>query len=298
MGRILVGTCSWTDPALAESGWYPPDARSAEERLRHYASRFPLVEVDATYYALPSGRNSLLWVERTPPGFVFDVKAFSLLTRHPTRATALPAAMRPHTGRPTVYADDLPPGAVDEVWERFLGALRPLHEAGRLGSVLLQFPPWFRPGPQAREYLLECRRRCAPYRVGVEFRNGAWLEEGARREGTLDFLRSHGLPLVCADTVQGQAASVPPVAAASSGRLSVVRFHGRSPAWSGGDRTERFRHRCTEGELAEWVPRIRSLAGDAAEVHVLFNNCCGDAAPSAAARMSALLGLAARTGSA
>ncbi|MER6633758.1 DUF72 domain-containing protein, partial [Streptomyces sp. NPDC000987] len=89
MGEILVGTCSWTDRTPAGSGWYPAGRRDAEGRLRYYAERFPVVEVDSAYYALPTARNSRLWAERTPEGFVFDVKAFSLLTGHPTRDSAV-----------------------------------------------------------------------------------------------------------------------------------------------------------------------------------------------------------------
>ncbi len=125
MGRILVGTCSWTDRALVGSGWYPVGRRDAEGRLRHYAERFPVVEVDASYYALPSERNSRLWAERTPDGFVFDVKAFSLLTGHPTREAAMPGGLR---------ADHRDPAVLDEVWARFAAGIEPLREAGRLGS--------------------------------------------------------------------------------------------------------------------------------------------------------------------
>ncbi len=118
MGKILVGTCSWTDPALVSSGWYPPGLRDAEGRLRHYAARFPVVEVDATYYSLPSARNSTLWTERTPDGFRFDVKACSLLTAHPTTPNALPADLREalpgrRGGRPRPA--DIDPGLLDEV---------------------------------------------------------------------------------------------------------------------------------------------------------------------------------------
>ena len=85
MGDILIGTASWTDKSLLGSGWYPKGADSAEERLRFYASRFPLVEVDSTYYFPPSEKNSELWAERTPPDFTFNIKMFSLLTQHPTK---------------------------------------------------------------------------------------------------------------------------------------------------------------------------------------------------------------------
>src|SRR5436305_9373518 len=97
VGQILVGTASWTDKTLLESGWYPDDATSAEDRLRFYAEQFPLVEVDSTYYTPPNERNSELWAARTPPYFRFNVKAFSLLTQHPTKVSALYKDVRPDT---------------------------------------------------------------------------------------------------------------------------------------------------------------------------------------------------------
>ena len=95
MSRILVGTTSWTEKTLVESGrFYPTDVHTAEDRLRFYASRFPVVEVDSTYYGLPSSRNEGLWAERTPDGFVFDVKAFRLFTQHQTPPDALTKDIR------------------------------------------------------------------------------------------------------------------------------------------------------------------------------------------------------------
>ncbi len=89
-GRILIGTSSWTDPTLIKDGnFYPPGTTSAKARLEFYASRFPLVEVDSTYYFPPSEKNSVLWIERTPPDFTFNIKAYSLLTNHPTRTESL-----------------------------------------------------------------------------------------------------------------------------------------------------------------------------------------------------------------
>ncbi|WP_079031872.1 DUF72 domain-containing protein [Streptomyces specialis] len=290
MGDILIGTCSWTDRALLASGWYPPGTRTAEGRLRHYASRFPVVEVDATYYALPSARNSGLWVERTPDGFVFDVKAFSLLTGHPTRAGALPPGLRP-VGPPqrSLRAAEVPDAVRTEVWRAFLDGIAPLRAAGRLGAVLLQFPPWFMPGERARAWLDDCRRRVPEdLRVTVEFRHPDWFAP-RHLAATLEFLRARGLALVAVDTADGLPASMPPVAEVTCPDVSVVRFHGRNPAWGTGTKEERFRHRYDADELAAWVPRVRHLAAGAGEVHVLFNNCCGDAAVSAAETMTGLL---------
>jgi uncharacterized protein YecE (DUF72 family) len=143
-GTVRVGTASWTDPTLVKSGWYPKGvASSAEARLRFYASRFPLVEVDATYYYLPREEQAGLWVERTPPDFVFNVKAFSLLTGHPTQRKALPEELLEevapeHRDKQRLYASHLSADGMAEVWRRFQDALLPLDSAGKLGAVLLQ----------------------------------------------------------------------------------------------------------------------------------------------------------------
>ncbi|GAA0476900.1 DUF72 domain-containing protein [Streptomyces sp. NPDC046215] len=290
MATILVGTCSWTDPALLADGWYPPGARGPEGRLRYYATRFPVVEVDATYYGLPSARNSELWARRTPAEFTFDVKAFAPLTGHTVRARALPPDLRPPGCAPErrLARAELPGGVVDELWQRFTAALRPLRESGKLGSVLLQLPPWVRPGAGARAYLAECRARAPELPLAVEFRHPAWLEPGERQR-TLDTLRAHRMASVATDTAQTVSGAMPPVSEVTCPDLAVVRFHGRSPSWGTGSKEDRFRHRYTEGELAPWTRRIQRLARLAEEVHVLFNNCCGDAAVSAASAMRRLL---------
>jgi uncharacterized protein YecE (DUF72 family) len=284
MGDILVGTCSWTDPALVRSGWYPKGQRDAAGRLRYYAGRFPVVEVDSTYYALPGERNSTLWVERTPDDFTFDVKAFSLLTGHPARHAPLP------DGLP---ADARDPGVLDAVWERFAAGIEPLRQAGRLGSVLFQFPPWLRPGERADEWLAQTARRTRGWPVAVEFRHPDWWrteQAGATRA----LLAGHGMAAVGVDMNRTLPSALPPVAPVTTPRLSVVRFHGRSTAWGRGSKEDRFRHEYADDELAEWLPRLRALGEQAERVHVLFNNCCADAAVRAAEAMTRLLGPACR----
>ncbi|MEU9235996.1 DUF72 domain-containing protein [Streptomyces subrutilus] len=289
MGDISVGACSWTDPALVASGWYPAGRRDAEGRLRYYATQFPVVEVDSTYYGLPSTRNSRLWTERTPPGFRFDVKAFSLLTGQPTRTAALPADLRPAgSSHAWVRADD---GLRKEVWERFSGALAPLREAGRLGTLLFQFPGSLAPGARAEAVIAECAERAAGWPLAVELRHpGWWTEE--RRAATAALLARHGMASVAVDTAQGLPSSLPPVAYVTSADLAVVRFHGRSLAWGSsgpGSKEAKYRHAYTEAELAGWLPRLRDMAERAASVHVLFNNCCADASVRAAETMRRLL---------
>ncbi|QMU74485.1 DUF72 domain-containing protein [Streptacidiphilus sp. PB12-B1b] len=287
MGEIRIGTCSWTDKALVSSGWYPAGHRDAEGRLRHYAAQFPVAEVDSTYYGLPSTRNSLLWAERTPEGFRFDVKAFSLLTGHATRPNALPADLRPYLAEHR-YRPGADPGLLDEVWGRFSSALEPLRQADRLGTLLFQFPPQFAPGRPAVEFLRRARERAAGWPMAVEFRHPDWWRE-ERVAGTAALLADLDTAAVAVDMVQTLAVSIPPVVRVTSPRLAVVRFHGRNPAWGTGTKEEKFRHTYTPEELAEWVPRIRAMAEQAHEVHVLFNNCCADAAVRAAETMRALV---------
>jgi uncharacterized protein YecE (DUF72 family) len=281
-GRIVAGTASWTDRSMAD--WYPKGVSSAEERLAYYASRFPVVEVDATYYFLLQRSIAHRWVERTPDGFTFDVKAFSLLTQHPTRANALPEGMAP-PGKQRVYLRHLEAAAVDEIWERFTEALAPLHRAGKLGAILFQLPPWFTIKGENKKYLVECARRLGPVRMAVEFRSATWLTEDNREE-TLALLAEHGLVHVCVDTARRKGA-VPPVAVATSPDLAFVRFHGRARGDTGPQPEAEYDY--TTRALRPWVPRILRLADEADAVHAIFRNVHRDFAPRSAARLQRLL---------
>jgi uncharacterized protein YecE (DUF72 family) len=289
VGRTLVGTASWTDKSLIKSGWYPADATSAEARLKYYASQFPLVEVDSTYYYPPRQQVVQQWVQRTPPEFTFNIKAFSVLTQHPTKATALPAEMRP-PGKDRVYPKDLDEDAVEYLWSSFFDSLTPLDRSGKLGAVLFQFPPWFTIRRSNKDYLVECAERAKPFGVCVEFRHKSWLSDDNRDE-TLEFLEAHRLPYVCVDMPQGFKSSVPPVVAATSPELAVMRFHGHNDAeWESGSVQKRFRYLYSERELRDWVPRVQELTGATEATHVLFNNCFEDYAQRNGAEMARLLG--------
>ncbi|HEX2031526.1 MAG TPA: DUF72 domain-containing protein [Actinomycetota bacterium] len=282
MGRLRVGTASWTDKTLLESGWYPREANTPEERLKFYASRFPVVEVDSTYYALPSERNAVLWTERTPNDFTFDVKAFSLMTGHPVLRRGLPKDLQkalPKEAGPRVSAKDVPEEVVDEAWEIFRRTLMPLHSAGKLGLVMFQYPQWFFPGRDSRQAILHARERLPDYEIAVEFRQGTWFKDEQATRKTLDFLREEAIPFVCVDMPQGFGTSVPPIAEATSDRFAVVRFHGRrEETWTKKDvpPTERFRYDYSAEELEEWVPKVKALTEQAKETHALFNNCYRD----------------------
>jgi len=293
---ILVGNCSWTDPTLIACGrFYPPGTGSAESRLRFYATQFPLVEVDSTYYAPPSERNSRLWVERTPDDFIFDVKAFALLTGHGARPDRLPPALRAElapgaAAKRNAYLRDVSPRGVDLLWEIHREALAPLAEAGRLGAVLFQFPPWFHVGDESRVHLAAIRDRLPGFTIAVEFRGGGWMTNETAA-GTLAFLEANDLSYVSVDEPQGFPSSTPPVAEAT-GDLAVVRFHGRNrDTWDArtAAASDRFNYLYDEAELRDWVPRVRHLARRATSVHVLFNNNYEDYGVRNARQMRLLL---------
>lgn len=301
--RLYIGTSSWAEKPLIDSGkFYPQGVRGPEAQLRYYAERFDLVEVDSSYYALPSKRNAVLWAERTPEGFLFDVKAFALFTAHPAAVRALPASARQALNekaakKPRVYARDLPAEALEELWRIFRFALRPLREAGKLGAVLLDFPPWFGPSTENRRVLVEARERLPECPVVVEFRNAAWVAEG-EAEKTFALLREHDAGFAAVDEPQGLKSSFPPLVAVT-GPLAAVRFRGRNTeTWEQpGLRTaERLNWWYSDDELRGWLPRIQQLAAEADQVHLIFNTKAEDQGVANAARMQELLGLRRRPG--
>jgi uncharacterized protein YecE (DUF72 family) len=293
---VLTGSCSWTDRTMVEeSDWYPRRTMSAEERLRYYAAQFPLTEIDSTYYAPPAERQAALWAERTPDGFRFDVKAYSLLTGHPTRPRSLWRDLREQlppdvAEKRNIYPKHLGPEAMDEAWRRFDVALRPLHEAGRLGAVLFQYPPWFGPRRDNRAEIEALRERLPDYRISVEFRSPRWTAEERDRERTLGMLEEHGLVFVCVDAPP--VSGLPRVLAVTNPELLVMRFHGRSDStWNDTSRSaaERFRYLYSPEELEELAGPLADVARDARETHLLMNNCYRDYAVRDAAELRDLL---------
>jgi uncharacterized protein YecE (DUF72 family) len=297
MGRILVGISSWADRGLVESGYYPATVKTPAARLRHYSAEFPLAEIDASYHRFPTQKLLDFWLENTPPGFTFDVKAFSLFTQHPTPFGALPRAFRdrfPALGghKGNLYPHHLPPEAFDDLWQGFVRTARVIKEARKLGAILFQFPPWFHPGAESFEYLAECCRRLPELPLAVEFRAASWFDEEHLAK-TLGFLRERAITVVCVDEPQGFRSSLPPIAEVTA-PAGMVRFHGRNrETWenraAGPD--ERFSYLYNDAELEEWLPRVRQMAGQTAVLHVIFKNKHADYPVRNARRFKEMLGI-------
>jgi uncharacterized protein YecE (DUF72 family) len=294
--RILVGTCSWTDQTLVkETDWYPKRSMSAAERLAFYAARFPIAEADSTYYFPPSPQLAKGWAERTPDAFTMNVKAYSLLTGHPAKPNSLwpdlrDAVKAEFAGKRNVYLSHLSAEAVDEVWQRFRYALRPLAAAGKLGAVLMQYPEWFTAKKDNRAQLAAIREQWDDLPVCVEFRSPSWLRTPEDRERTLAILRDLRLALVVLDAPRSS--GLPTVEEVTVPDLAVVRFHGRNDeTWKAqtGTAAERFKYLYSKAQLRAWVPRLYRLAERAERVHALMNNCYQDYGVRNAADLDSLL---------
>ena len=296
-GRLFVGVASWTDPSMTAPGvFYPDRVTTPEARLRYYASRFPLVEVDSTYYAIPARRTAELWVNRTPEDFVFDVKAHALMTGQPSEVNRLPKELRESlpaalSRKQRVYSADLPDEIRDEVWRSFLQALQPLLEAGKLGAILMQYPKWIVPSRANAAMIEDAKRRLDGWPVAIELRHKLWFENRLR-ERTLALLRRNQLAYVAVDSPPGFDSSVPPVPETTSPKLAIVRFHGRNTdTWEAKVQqvSQRFRYLYDARQLKEWVPGIRAIAERSEDVHLVFNNCYGNYATTNAMEMAGMI---------
>ena len=193
VGNVYYGACSWTDRTLIDAGTFYPGNADCRGSACSLCQPVPIVEVDATYYALPSERNAHLWVERTPPGFVFNIKAFGLFTHHPVAVERLPAAVKELlpaaiAEKSRVYLRDIPEEAEKLIWEMQAQALAPLAGAGKLGCVLFQFPHWFTARCAHIRYLEQLRDR-SDWPLAIEFRGGGWMADNYRAR-TLSLLET------------------------------------------------------------------------------------------------------------
>ena len=251
---ILVGTCNWVD----HEEFYPDELRGRRqrERLAFYARYFPLVEIDSSFYGIPTP-DRVAGLGRAHPG------------RLPLQHQGVP-----EPDRTRARAGDGPGAATDEEERDFLEALGPLRESGKLGAVHYQYPPWVVSGPAGREALLRARDRHPDDIIAVEFRHRSWFEKERLAE-TEDLLRELDCTLVGVDAPQLGAGTAPPHLAVTSARLVLVRFHGRNyETWYRKVATtgERFDYLYPPSELEQWVPAIRAAAERGVPVHVLMNN--------------------------
>jgi uncharacterized protein YecE (DUF72 family) len=292
---ILTGTCSWTEKTLIQSGkFYPKETNTAEARLRYYAEHFAIVEIDSTYYAIPSPSNASLWAERTPEKFIFNVKAYGALTGHGVDPRTLPADILktlPHEDiqKKHIYIKDA--ALLKAVAGMFRDALEPLVKKGKLGVLVFQYPPWFQYNEANFDLILRDQELMDGLPIALEFRHGSWLTP-QKEDKVLAFLSKNNITHIAADEPQyGTLATVPFVSALTSD-IAYFRFHGRNKEnWlrKGIETTLRFAYKYSEEELSGFVPAIQQIGKRAKTTFVMFNNCHLDYAVRNAIGMKELL---------
>lgn len=259
---ILVGTSGFSYDDWV--GPFYPEGITRPSMLGYYASQFPVVELDFTYYTMPGARSIAGLERKTPEGFRFCVKAHKTMTHQ--------------------VPED--PDAVKGEFDKFREAMAPLVGAGKLGCVLLQFPWGFKPSPESRDYVRRLPELLEGLPGVVEFRNSTWVSQD-----TFDLLKESGLGFCCVDEPRLKGL-FPPLSVATS-NLAYIRFHGRNADkwWNHSEAWERYDYLYSEQELREWVPKILRLADRCDTVYVLFNNCHRGQAATNAKQMETLLGL-------
>ncbi|MEN9580989.1 MAG: hypothetical protein RJA70_3998 [Pseudomonadota bacterium] len=296
VGNIALGTAGWTDPSLLKCrAFYPRGANAPEARLRHYSEHFPMVEVDATYYSLLDAGIAARWLKWTSPSFSFNVKAHSSMTGHPIELRRLPrrlrlAAEEAGFAGARAYGAELPSELLEAMWLEFETFVRPLQDGGKLGCLMLQFPPWFEATRGNARHLERLRERWQDFRVSIEFRHRSWLAP-ERRGRVFDLLKQLRYCYVAVDEPSVPGGGVPPDVQVTNPELSLVRFHGQNTeGWrKGASVAERFNYLYSEAELMPWVARARSLASGSERVHAIFNNCVRDFAVLNAKGLSVLI---------
>lgn len=241
------------------TGVFYPKGLAKSDYLRYYASRFRTVELNATYYRIPPVRTFESMAARTPPGFVFIVKANQDMTHARSRERSL--------------------------YRGYLEAIQPLRDAGKFDGTLLQFPFGFRNDARNRGHLAFLREQLPGMRLWAEFRHESW-----DRDPVLDYLRRLDVGY-CAVDEPALPGLLPPRPAVTSD-AGYIRFHGRNAAtwWGGGH--ERYDWEYTVDELSEWLDRIREIATAADRTYLFFNNCYMGRAVNSARLLGRLLGQA------
>jgi len=281
---IEIGSCSWTEKTLIRSGeFYVKGIRTAEERLRYYAERFTTVEVDSTYYAMPSPGTSALWAERTSQNFIFHIKVYGALTGHGVDPRTVPGDVlrvlpggEHHRGK--VYIKD--PSLLRVLAERFIESLDPLIRSDKIGIMVFQFPQWFHYKAAHLDYIATCKEMMHGIPMGVEFRHGSWLTS-QRRETVFSFLRENRITYITADEPQfGNLATVPFIPEVTT-KTAYLRLHGRNRGnWlrKGIETSLRYDYLYSDDELREFIPPVLGLDRRSEKTYVMFNNCNGGSA--------------------
>lgn len=268
---IYIGLTGWGDHDLLYA-----DLTNKNEKLYHYGAHFPIVELDATYYSVQPERNIQKWIKETPDNFKFIVKIHQALTGH-------------------AAVEDFAESRI-ELIEQFIKMLQPLHKAGKLGCLLIQFPPWYDCNTANINYIIYLKKHFEQFPISIEFRNDSWFTSDMK-EHTLQFLYEQKLIHSVCDEPQAGHGSIPFVNRITH-EDALVRLHGRNVVgWTKKDlsdqewRDVRYLYDYNESELKFLAKELQILDQKARNVYVVFNNNSGGHAAGNAKRMCEILNI-------
>lgn len=258
---IYIGLAGWGD----HDSIYP-NGSSQKEKLKEYAGHFPIVEVDSTFYAIPSEQSVQKWIKDTPDKFQFIVKAYQGMTGH---------------GRGKLQFSSR-----EEMFDAFKKSIYPFLDTGKLSMVLMQFPPWFDCKKIHVDYIRFCNKLLKDFPLALEFRHQSWFYPQFK-DKTLQFMKNDGWIHSICDEPQAGEGSVPTVLEATHSLKTLIRFHGRNVhGWrkpnQGDWREVRYLYRYNRQELLEWKEKLTKLQKQSKDIYIIFNNNSGgDAADNA-----------------
>ena len=269
---IYIGVTGWRD----HHSLYPAHLK-AKDKLPEYGSHFPVVEVDASFYAVQPVKNAAKWVSETPDNFRFVVKAYQGMTGHERK--------------------EIPFESKSEMFQAFKDSLNPYQGASKLAMVLFQFPPWFDCRKKNIDYLRYCKKMMGDIPVALEFRHQSWFNE-RYRASTLSFMKEEGWIHAIVDEPQAGDGSIPIVPVATNPDMTLIRMHGRNVhGWNkprDADtnwREVRYLYKYNQEELLGWKNRIEELRKDTKNIIILFNNNSGGDAAGNAKDFQKMLGI-------
>jgi uncharacterized protein YecE (DUF72 family) len=261
---LRIGTCGYSFPDW-KGPVYPPALRPSMY-LVYYARSlgFTAVEIDSSFYRMPTVPLVEALMQKTAPGFLFTLKAYRGMTHD------IWQAMKPagggHPAFPDVSSGLKTADMLSPLFQEFHTAALALQKAGRLGTVVLQYPPWFKDTPRDRDFLLMTKELLPGLPLSIEFRDETWHQGDA-----LSFLEQATLGYVAVD--EPQLRNLIPLVPAVTSDIAYLRLHGRNPKWFGASREERYDYLYSTTELEEMRPSIDHMARRARLMFVMTNNC-------------------------
>ena len=279
---IRVGTSGWSYPSGKGTwnGIFYPDQPARRPRgapkfdeLAFYAEHFDTVEVNSSFYRVPSAAAVQKWVERTPPDFEFSLKLYQKFT-HPDMFAKATGADPSQLGKKDV--------------DEFRAALEPLVTAGKLGALLAQFPASFKNDPESAGYLEWLLKAFREYPVAVELRHRSWSDDAAP---TATLLSAYDAALAQIDEPKFRS-SIRQTLMPNVKSFYYLRLHGRNAAqwWKHDASEDRYNYLYTREELQPFAEAARDAAREVKKAYLYANNHFSAKSVATAAILKAQLG--------